>query len=118
MISNKEFKKIYKQKKFRMGVFQIRNTVNAKVFIESSMNLDTIWNRHNFQLRNNLHTNKLLQNDWTTYGTENFVFEILGEIHEEENGTIDYRKEIKKLEILFLEEIQPFDDKGYHLKQG
>jgi hypothetical protein len=46
MKSNKELREEYKLKKFRIGVFQIRNTVNEKVFIDSSVNLDAIRNRH------------------------------------------------------------------------
>ncbi len=33
-----------------MGVFQIRNLTNEKVFVGSSLNLDGIFNRHKFAL--------------------------------------------------------------------
>ena len=42
----KDLKQDYKQMKFRMGVFQIRNTLNNKIFVDSSMDLVAIWNRH------------------------------------------------------------------------
>ena len=113
MKTNKELKQEYLQKKLRMGVFQIRNKTNNKIFIESSSTLDTIYNRHKTQLKFNVHPNEELQKDWNIAGEENFVFEILGEI-EQDDDTKDYRKEVKTLETMFIEELQPFDEKGYN----
>mgnify|MGYP002383887052 CR=1 FL=1 len=48
-MTQKELKEKYKQMKFPMGVFQIRNTVNGKIFVDSSTNLPAIWNRHKTQ---------------------------------------------------------------------
>lgn len=50
MKSPKELKAEYKQKVFKIGVYQIRNTVNGKVFIGTNVNLDAIWNRHRSEL--------------------------------------------------------------------
>ena len=60
--------------------------------------------------------NKILQKDWTALGQDNFAYEILSEIKEDENLTIDYKKEAKTLELMFIEELQPFGDKGYNTK--
>lgn len=114
MKSKKEIKDNYKQQKFKVGVFQIRNIVNNKIYVDSSTDLIAIWNRHKFQLNNGLHPNTELQNEWTKFGQENFIYEILSEIKQEENRTIDYRKEAKKLESLFIEDLQPFNEKGYN----
>jgi len=117
MKTKKELKEEYKQMKFRMGVFQIRNTVNKKIFIESSVDLVAIWNRQRFQLNFGNHHNAGLQADWKEFGEEKFVYEILGEIEQTETGNTDYAKEIKALEELFIEELQPFDEKGYNRKK-
>lgn len=114
MRTKKELKKAYKQLKFRMGIFQIRNTVNGKIFIESSVNLDAIWNRHRFQLNFGSHPNKALQEDWNTFGEEKFCFEILSELDEQEDSTANHAKELKTLEAMFIEELTPYGDKGYH----
>jgi hypothetical protein len=114
MKSNKQLKEDYKQQKFKIGVFQIRNTVNEKIFIGSSVNLDAIWNRIKVELKFGGHRNNLLQQEWKTFGEENFRFEILYEIEEKEGDNIDYSKEVKKLEAMFIEELQPYADKGYH----
>jgi len=114
MKSNKELKDAYKQKKFSIGVFQIRNTVNGKVLVSSSVNLDAIFNRIRAELKFNGHRNEQLQKEWNAFGEEKFKFEVLSEIGQEENDRVDYESEVKKLEAMFIEEIQPFGEKGYN----
>ena len=113
-MTRKELINEYKNTKFRMGVFQIRNTVNHKIYIESSPNLDKIWNRHRLELEFGNHRNTGLQKDWKEYGEQNFVYEILAEIEQPEDSHLDVNKELKLLEQMYLEELQPYDDKGYH----
>ena len=116
MKSKKDLKSEYKLKKFKMGVFQIRNTVNNKIFIDSSINIDAIFNRHRLQLNFGSHPNNLLQNEWKEYGEEQFVFEILAELKQNETEEIDYAKEAKQLAEMYIEELKPFDRKGYNMK--
>ena len=116
MKTKKEIKDSYKQMKFKVGVFQIRNIVNNNIYIESSTDLVAIWNRHKFQLNSGIHPNTNLQNEWTMFGQENFIYEILSEIKQEENKAIDYRKEAKQLELMFIDDLQPFNEKGYNTK--
>jgi hypothetical protein len=118
MPTKKEIKEQYKRLKFPMGVFQIRNLVNGKIFISTSMNLDAIWNRHKFQLVMGGHSNKELQNDWKEYGEENFVFELVEEIKESDDPAIDNKKEVEILEEMILEKLHPFDEKGYNKRKG
>ena len=40
----------YKLSHRPMGVFQIRNTTNGKIFVDSSINVPGKINRHKFQL--------------------------------------------------------------------
>ena len=114
MKTKKELKEAYKQIRFKIGVFQIRNLVNGKVFIDSSVNLDKIWNRHRLELHFGNHRNEVLQKEWKAFGEDNFAFEILSEIEQEENPTMDFAKEAKKLAQMFIEELQPFGEKGYN----
>lgn len=118
MKSKKEIKDSYKEMKFRIGVFQIKNTVNNKIYIECSTDLVAIWNRHKFQLNGGLHPNDNLQKEWNEFGEENFKYEILSEITQNDIKTIDhYRREAKQLEAMFIEELQPFGDKGYNTEK-
>ncbi len=99
-----------------MGVFRIRNTENEKIFIGSSTDLVSIWNRLRFQLNNGLCSNAGLQADWSRSGEEKFVYEILSEIKEEERIT-DYKGETEQLEKMFIEELQPFGARGYNIEK-
>lgn len=114
MKTKKELKEEYSNLKPKIGVFQIRNTVNGKIYIEGSVNLDKIWNRHRVELNFGGHRNVALQKEWNEFGEANFKYEILSEINQEENRNVDYAKEAKQLAKMFIEELQPFGDKGYN----
>jgi len=114
MKTHKQLKEEYKRMKFRIGVFQIRNMVNGKIFVGSGLNLNANWNSNRTQLRFGSHRNEGLQKEWKEFGEEHFVFEVLSEIEQKDGDTIDYGKEVKKLEEMFIEELQPFGVKGYN----
>ena len=50
MKPRKELKREYQQRDKRAGVFQIKNIVNGKVLLGSSLNLDGPLNLHKFAL--------------------------------------------------------------------
>lgn len=58
-------------------VYQIRNTVNNKVYIGSTVNVNRRRKIHFYHLRKGIHSNKNLQKDWVEYGDKCFAFEIL-----------------------------------------
>lgn len=116
MTTKKELKDAYKQAKIKMGVFQIRNTVNNKLYIDSHVNLPAIWNRHKTELNFGGHRNAALQSEWNEFGEASFLFEILAEIQPKETEITDYAKELKALAAMYIEELQPFDGKGYNRK--
>ena len=95
-----------------MGIFQIRNLTNEKIFVGKSENLDGIFNRIQFQLKANCHTEKKLQADWNKLGEEKFAFEILEKLEFREN--LDIKKELEFLEDLWLEKLKPFGEHGYN----
>jgi hypothetical protein len=114
MKSHKDLKNDYKAAKPRMGIFQIRNNANGKIYVDSSNNLDAIWNRNKTELKFGGHRNEALQKDWNQYGEEHFTFEALSEIKQKEEETINYTAELKELKAMYLQELQPFGDKGYN----
>ncbi|MDD4489658.1 MAG: GIY-YIG nuclease family protein [Paludibacter sp.] len=116
MKTRKELKEEYKQMKFKMGVFQIKNNINGKIFIGSSLDLKAIWFAQKLQLDMGMHQNSELQKDWNEFGSENFSYEILDEIKKSEDKPIDYKKEIKTLEDMIINDLQPFEEKGYNKK--
>jgi frataxin-like iron-binding protein CyaY len=117
MKTRKELKEEYKQMKYRMGVFQIKNKINGKVFIGSSTDLKAIWYAQKLQLDAGMHHNSDLQKEWKEYGAEKFIYELLEEIKQTEDKPADYTKEVKALEEMIIEELQPYEPKGYHKKR-
>ena len=109
--SRKELTAEYKQRKPEAGVFQIRNRSNGKIFIGSTTTLETIWNSQRFRLAANSHPNPALQTEWNAMGPDPFEFSVL-HLLEPRDDTSDIRAELKTLEQLTLDELQPFGDRG------
>ena len=117
MKTRKELKEEYKKMKFKMGVYQIRNIINGKIYISSTLDLNAAWNSQKFQLNFGSHKNEELQKEWKEYGEENFVYEIVDELKHIEDKEMNYNEEIKVFEKMFIEELQPFDNRGYNKRK-
>lgn len=113
MKTKKELKAAYKELKFPMGVFQIKNKTNGKIFIDRSLNMPAKWNRHHAQLKFGSHRNKVLQQEWNQFGATAFEYTVLEEILFDD-PSVEYDKEVLILEEIFLEKLQPFGEKGYN----
>ena len=110
----KELKQSYRQKPEVMGIYQIRNVVNERVFVGAALNLHGIINRHKFNLKLGSHRNEKLQADWLAFGGESFAFEILDELTPKDGSSRDYKAELAVLEDLWLAKLQPYGDVGYN----
>jgi len=97
-----------------MGIYQIRNLVNGKVFVGSTANLDNAFSSARFKLFAGAHPNKELENDWKKLGTGKFAFEVLEEIIPDDDPNFDYLAELERLEDLWLGKLEPYDDLGYN----
>jgi hypothetical protein len=113
-MDKKAAKLAYKASQRPMGVFQIRNTVNGKLFVGSTMDLAAMFNRIRFQLYAGAHPNKQLEADWKLYGTGKFEFEVLEEIFPREDVNYNYEADLETLEDLWLEKLQPYGERGYN----
>ena len=113
MKTKKQLKDEYKQMKFPMGVFQIRNLTNDKVMIDNSVDMLSKWNRHKLELNFGSHRNVALQKDWSEKGESNFVFEVLSELKSKDGEVINYNKELRELQKMVLEELNISDDLIY-----
>lgn len=76
----------------KMGIYQIRNLVNGKVYVGSSYNVASRWVEHQHDLRKNEHRNQRLQNSFNKYGEDNFVYEVL-EIIESNDKEEQFKRE-------------------------
>jgi len=66
-----------------MGIYQIRNIINGKVYIGSSNDIiNKRWKAHKFGLRRNSHYNRHLQRAWNKYGENAFSFEIVEKVEQ------------------------------------
>ena len=116
-MNRKALKKQYAQTIQPMGVYQVENKINGKLFIDSSLNINGKMNRCKFQLSHGSHPNTLLQTDFNEYGEENFEFEILDLLEPKEDAKADYSEDLKLLEDMWMEKLQPHGEKGYHQKK-
>jgi hypothetical protein len=112
----KELTQAYKQRVPSIGVFQIRNTRNDKIFLVAGKDLPALINRHRFQLQKSGHPNKELQKDWQEFGENSFAFEIVEELATPE-GSFDVKRELEAMEDLWLEELKPFGERGYNQRK-
>ena len=115
MKTRKEIHLEYKERVKPAGVYQVKNIANGKILLGSSLNLEGPLNRHKFVLKIGSHTNKALQKDWDELGPDNFVFEILEEVQVRDNPNFNLKDELTLLEMIWLEKLEPFDERGYNL---
>ena len=108
----KELREQFKQIKTYMGVYKVINTQYDKVFIASSPNLKNRWLTLKNQLNMGMHPNSQLQRDWSELGAEAFLYEILEE--KDTDKVADVRWEVKQMEKVWLEKLQPYGDRGYN----
>ena len=77
------------------GIYQIKNTINGKVYVGSTNNFKWREYSHNINLENKKHHSAKLQNAYNKYGKDSFQFSILeyvvniGELLDREQYWID-----------------------------
>jgi hypothetical protein len=115
--SRKEINQEYAERVKPAGVFQVKNLKNGKVLLGSSLNLEGSLNKHRFMLKIGSHTNKALQADWNEFAAEQFVFEILEEVERKDDPNFNLKDELALLEMIWLEKLQPFGERGYNVNE-
>lgn len=110
----------YKQTFRPMGIYQIRNLDNGRIFVDCSLDLEASRNRHQFVSAMARTPIPELQEDWQTFGGKRFVFEILDQLPPREDVLADAsavskcKEELADLRKLWIEKLQPFGAKGYN----
>lgn len=116
----------------KSGIYQIRNTLNNKVYIGGTLDLVERKGQHFRQLKENRHHSISLQNAYNKYGREAFVFEIIEKcygdwkiIQERENyylnklgEAVNYINGVSKNFIKLTYNIKPFAQKGFFGKHS
>ena len=119
-MNKKELKKQYTQTVLPMGIFQVKNLISGKIFIDSGLNVQGKINSCRFQLSLGSHMNKTLQEDFNQIGITNFSFEIIDYLEpkeDKEDMKMDYTDDLKLLEEIWIEKLQPFDKRGYNQRK-
>ncbi|WP_141504577.1 DUF2087 domain-containing protein [Paenibacillus luteus] len=122
----------YQERERSMGVFQIKNNRNGKLLVGGSTNLDALWGKEQFMLNMGSHSNKELQKEWKQYGAADFSYLVLETVKLEQKIRYDYKdvldpegrqpvdavrqykREVEELKGKWLEELQPYGEKGYN----
>jgi len=111
-----EIRKQYKMRPPDMGIYLVKNLANGKIYIGRAMGLNGKLNSERFQLKNGMHPNRELQKDFTDLGADQFAFEVLDRLAPKENAGHDHGRELKELEEIWLDKLQPYGNSGYHKK--
>lgn len=112
----KQLREQFKQMKTYMGIFKITNTTNGKIYIGNCPNVKNKWVTLQMQLNMNHFANAALQKDWNELGANAFHYEVLEQ--KEVTEDIDRKWALKQMEKVWLEKLQPYDDKGYNKKRS
>lgn len=67
-----------------VGIYLIINSINGKVYVGSSIDIETRFYMHSYYLENNKHKNPHLQASWNFYGSDAFHFCIVEECSKED----------------------------------
>lgn len=120
----------YQQRPREIGVYQICNLSNHKIWIGTSLNLHGALNKEVFMLNMGNHACAPLQQEWKEFGEQQFKLEILEKVKLDEGEALigmipvnvpvnhpsnkKFKKELEELEQKWLNKLQPYGDKGYH----
>lgn len=91
-----------------IGIYQIKNTVNGKVYIGQSRAIERRWAHHKYALKAGTHENAHLQKSVNKYGFSAFEFSVL------ENCEVD---ELNEKEAFWIKETDAFNN-GYNRTSG
>lgn len=90
------------------GVYLIKNIINRKIYIGSSLNVNKRINKHFAELRRGKHYNILLQRTYNKYGESSFIYGLL-----EDNLSSNI---IVNKEQYYLDLYQPYNpDIGFNI---
>lgn len=112
--SRKALKREYMETQHPIGVFRVYNKTNGKSFIGTSVNLTAALNGQRARLTMGGHPSTVLQEEWNRFGADAFEIEVLDTLTPPETPDYNPADDLKVLEDLWLDRLQPFDDKGYN----
>jgi hypothetical protein len=96
----------YKERKVIGGIYRLTNTKNNMYFLEYTPNLEAKQNSFNFMVSTGTCFHHKLKEDWDTFGSNMFIFEILEEIEKKKDQSqMEFIEDLKMLENLWAEKL-------------
>lgn len=100
MMDKKELREQYKNRIVIGGIYAIKNTVNGKIFLDSTTDLKGSRNRFEFFGS----PNPKMTADWSAQKGEGFIFEVLEELQKSETQTDkEFKDDLKLLLEIWAE---------------
>jgi len=94
--------------KSRAGVYVIRNSIDKRIYVGSSVNLYRRYTTHCQDLEAGTHHSKALQRFYNRYGKSKLSFEVL---------VFCAPDKTFRMEQKYLNKLQPFDKKGFNTQR-
>ena len=114
-MNRRKITKEYKDSIRPMGIVQVRNIRNNRIYLTASANTAGTINSIRFQLKmGNFLPSPALAQDWKEMGEPIFVIEVIDELKPVDDPAYDYKDDLKALEAIWLEKLKPFGERGYH----
>jgi len=113
--SRKDIVREYKERRKPAGIYQIKNTVNGRFLLGSSINLEGVLNSQRFKLSAGMHPNKVLQQEWNTFGTDKFSFKILESVQKNNDPCFSVEDELTLLKQIWLEKLRDDGSEDYNM---
>jgi len=114
-MNRREMIKEYKNSLRPMGIVQVKNIRNGRVYLAASANTTGTINSILFQLKmGTFLPSPCLAKDWKEMGEQSFVVEVIDELKPVDDPAYDYRDDLKALEAMWLDKLKPFGEQGYH----
>jgi hypothetical protein len=109
-----QLRQAYKETRRPMGVYRIRNLENGRSLVGRSVDLPASLNRERAELKFGTHRIAALQRDWNVLGPDAFEFEVLDTLSPpDDRPGYDPTDDLRVLEALWLERLEPYDERGY-----
>ena len=98
----------YRQGKIIGGIYRVTNTRNGTYLLDHAANLQSKQNSFNFMVSSGSCLDYRLNKDWTAFGGEAFIFEMLEALEKKQEQTRDeFIDDLKMLEQLWSEKLDP-----------
>ena len=100
----KELQSKYSEREIIGGVYLVRNTLNNKLLIEATTDMNGSKNRFDFAKQTGSCVYVKLQKDWDAQGSGDFVFEVLEELKKSDAQTgAAFKADVELLKEIWLE---------------